>query len=141
MADRNPEVMEMVGQELDRDPNISLDALFEKARAIDPAMGSLSMRQFHARYPLPIKRSRSPRKKSGKGGAKGTRRGATKGGASSGKSAQGRAGTPRDEVRKIFLDFAGALARAESRASIVDVLASVDQYVDRALQKAGKTGR
>lgn len=133
MAERNAEVMEMVAQELERDPGISVDALFEKAKAVDPAIGDLSLRQFNARYPLPIKRRKSqsnrprkPRKQPPAGRAAGS--------ATSKKAARG---SPRDEVRRVFLDFAGDLARAESRASIVEVVARVDEYVDRALASSG----
>ena len=128
----------MVEKELDRDPNISLDALFEKAKAVDAAVGELSKRQFHARYPLPIKRSRAPKKKGAKRRKSGQTASRGAGQVRAARQSKKRSGTPRDEVRDVFLDFAGALARAESRASIVEVLASVDQYVDRAIQKAGK---
>lgn len=141
MAERNAEVMEMVAQELERDPEISVDALFEKAKAVDPAIGDLSRRQFHARYPLPIKRRKSqgkrprkPRKRRAAGRA--APRAAPRAGGSA-TSRKGTSGTPRDEVRRIFLDFAGDLARAESRASIVEVIARVDEYVDRALASSG----
>lgn len=137
MAERNAEVMEMVAQELERDPDISVDALFEKAKAVDPAIGELSRRQFHARYPLPIKRRKSQGKrprKPRKRRAAGRSAARAAGSATSKKAARG---TPRDEVRRVFLDFAGDLARAESRASIVEVIARVDEYVDRALASSG----
>lgn len=129
MAERNPEVMEMVAQELDRDGKVSVEALFEKAREIDSSIDELSLRQFHARYPLPLKRARSKGKRDA-----GARKGKpSKPGRSRSPSPQVK-GSSRDEVRRIFLDFAGELARAESRAAIVDVLARVDEFVDRALQ-------
>lgn len=135
MAERNPQVMEMVAKELEKDPEARADALFEKAREIDPSIGDLSLRQFHARYPLPLKRKRS----AGKGRK---RRARTRGKAAAPqvrKSTPARPkGAPRDEVRRVFLEFASDLARAESRASIVDVLAKVDEYVDRAIERAGK---
>lgn len=126
----------MVAAELDRDPDISVDALFEKARGMDSAIGDLSLRQFHARYPLPIKRSRSRAKEGGRKQRK--RRTAPKESAKSptSRSRRAAAATPRDEVRRIFLDFAGELARAESRASIVEVLSRVDDYVDRSIRAA-----
>lgn len=133
MAERNAQVMDLVTRELERDPEISVEALFEKARAVDPAIGELSLRQFHARYPLPIKRRKSkgkrPRKAKGRAPARS---------AVAPKPRKPKGGTPRDEIRRIFLDFAGDLARAESRASIVEVLARVDDYVDRALDTSGR---
>ena len=135
MAERNPQVMEMVAKELEKDPEAKADSLFEKARKIDPSIGDLSLRQFHARYPLPLKRKRS----AGKGRARRPRSRAKSAPPAKQKSAPARRqGAPRDEVRRIFLEFASDLARAESRASIVDVLAKVDDYVDRVIVQAGR---
>lgn len=134
MAERNEQVMDLVTREIERDPNISVDALFEQARAIDPAIGELSLRQFHARYPLPVKRRRSQ----GKRARKPPKGRAPARSAASKKASKPAGGTPRDELRRIFLDFAGDLARAESRASIVEVLARVDEYVDRAMDTSGR---
>jgi hypothetical protein len=138
VAVRNAEVMELVAQELERDPGISVEALFDRAKTLDPQIGELSLRQFHARYPLPIKRRKSQGK--GKRARKPRKSGSTSRAATPaatpGKARKGaRAAdvTPRDAVRRVFLDFAGDLARAESRASIVEVIARVDEYVDRAL--------
>ena len=136
MAERNEQVIDLVTRELERDPDISVESLFEKARAADPAIGELSLRQFHARYPLPIKRRKSqgkrPRKpRKGRAPARSAAKPKSRGAAKE---------TPRDEVRRIFLEFAGDLARAESRASIVEVLARVDEYVDRALETSGRRG-
>lgn len=135
VAERNPQVMEMVAKELEKDPEAKADSLFEKARKIDPSIGDLSLRQFHARYPLPLKRKRS----AGKGRARRPRSRAKSAPPAKQKSAPARRqGAPRDEVRRIFLEFASDLARAESRASIVDVLAKVDDYVDRVIVQAGR---
>lgn len=135
VAERNPQVMEMVAKELEKDPEAKADALFEKARKIDASIGELSLRQFHARYPLPLKRKRTaekgrPRRPRSRG------KSAT---AAKKKSTQARRqGAPRDEVRRVFLEFASELARAESRPSIVDVLGRVDDYVDRVIAQAGR---
>lgn len=133
MAERNPQVLEMVAKELEADPDVKADVLFEKAREIDPKLGELSLRQFHARYPLPLKRKRSAGKRGGGRAGKRPPRRAKVGGRSQSRSAA--QATPREDVRRVFMDFAGELARAESRAAIVDVLGRVDDYVDLVLER------
>lgn len=136
MAERNPQVMEMVAKELESDPGVKADVLFDKAREIDPKIGELSLRQFHARYPLPLKRKRSGGKRAGGRAAKA---GAGRSGRRAGPRPKGkREASPRDQVRRIFLDFASELAGADSRAAIVDVLGRVDDYVDLVMEKAGR---
>jgi hypothetical protein len=131
VAETNPRVMEMVAKELEKDPAVRASTLRKKALEIDKSIGDLSVRQFHARYPLPLKRKRTAGKKpSGRRAAP-----------SAARRARGSAkpeGSPRDRVRRIILDFAGDLARAESRASIVEVLGKVDEYVDRVMRTTGR---
>jgi hypothetical protein len=62
----NERVMEMVRKELQKNPAISSQDLFEKAKKLDSSMNGLSIRQFHASYPLQVKRL-------AKGGARGGR--------------------------------------------------------------------
>ena len=84
----------------------------------------LTKRQFHARYPLQVKRKMNPvRRKRRRKKAQG-------------KAAAGPTGSPREAVRSIFLDFASELAGAEARGEIVRVIASVDRWVDEALAAA-----
>lgn len=40
----------------------------------------------------------------------------------------------RSTAREVLLDFARAMAGAEDRAEMIDVLANVDEYVDRVLE-------
>ena len=81
---------------------------------MNPRIGELTKRQFHARYPLQIKRrlnkgrSRRSRSKS----------------------------SVRDGVREVFLSFATAIAAAEDPMDGVRVLAEIDRYVDRAIKAA-----
>lgn len=127
MAERNDEVMEMVGRELERQPNMELRELHEKAVEIDPSMAELTPRQFNARYPLQVKRMRS-------GGGRGKRRPQSDANAGEAKPRATRRRTnpaqSRDAVREVFLRFAGDFAQAESRSEIVSVLSNVDTYVD-----------
>lgn len=122
----------MVRSELDRDPEVGLDALFDKAREIDPAVAELSRRQFHARYPLQVKRTRGqgagPRKRAP--GKRATRAAAVPGQGQA-RRRRGRGEVDRDAIRRVFLDFAADLAEAESRQDLVRVLRSTDDYVDR----------
>ena len=97
---------------------------------------ALSIRQFHARYPLQVKRraslsdpkrkrrARAARKKSP---AQNTRRRS----AGRAKSAQQ---DSREAVRAVLMRFATELASAEAKADVVKVLAGADRYVDDVLE-------
>lgn len=63
-TDRNPEVMEMVEEELRQNPDISNKDLKLKAEEIDGDVEDLSGRQFNARYPLQVKRKLSAEEES-----------------------------------------------------------------------------
>lgn len=52
MADVNPEVLDMVVRALQKDPSIRSTDLQGRAAEMDRSIGSLSGRQFHARYGL-----------------------------------------------------------------------------------------
>ena len=56
MAERDTKVLEMVEQELKKDPKVSGAALQEKARSINKEEAELSLRSFNARYPLPVRK-------------------------------------------------------------------------------------
>jgi len=69
-TDRNPDVMEMVEEELRNNPEISNKDLKLKAEDIDADIENLSARQFNARYPLQVKRKlAAEQEKSEDGGA------------------------------------------------------------------------
>jgi len=107
MAETKPRVMDLVRKELVKDPSISSEALYQKAKKVDRSIGSLSIRQFHARYPLQVKRiSAADRKRRG---------GARK--ATTAKSA-GRTTTGRKSARKTRkTGRRGARKRAASRTA------------------------
>jgi hypothetical protein len=135
MAEKHDQIMEMVTEEIKRDENVSLPALMEKAQEIDPSVKELSSRQFNARYPLQVKRKLS--------GAKGGR----KPGSRRKKKAQAQAqtqaprrrarrgaqatGERREELRKVFFEFAREFADAETKTEIVGVLNKVESYSER----------
>jgi hypothetical protein len=126
MADANPKVMEMIRDELKKNPDISNPELLEKARKIDPSIKKLSARQFNATYPLQVKRAMKPRKK--------TPRKPRKTAASRGTA---RAGTDgREQVRSVLLDLAKDVANAQGKGDVVDVIAGIDRYVDRVVKAA-----
>lgn len=136
-------VMAMVEKELQKKPDISVDELQEKATSINKDVASLTARQFHARYPLQIKRrkairaSEAPGKKAKKKPAAKKRKGRTTK-RKAGRAAAASAGSDvnRDAVRDSFLQFASELAAAEARKDLVKVLAGVDKYVDRVVKAA-----
>ncbi|MCY3600968.1 MAG: hypothetical protein OXN85_13460 [Gemmatimonadetes bacterium] len=52
----NENVMEFIELELKKDPGVSNATLFAGAKLIDKTIGKLNPRQFHAKYPLQVKR-------------------------------------------------------------------------------------
>lgn len=110
-------VMEMVRAELAQNPGIRTADLLAKAKKLDKTLGKLSIRQFHARYPLQVKRQlavQRPRRRR-------PRRKAT---------------VHRDAIRTALLEFARALLEAEGKADVVAVIAGVDKLVDRVVVAA-----
>lgn len=139
-AQKNPDVMEMVRKAIEKDPDVETAALFEKARDMDSSLEDLSLRQFHARYPLQVKRKLSSAKKKKKqkkakkktkkrSGGRGSGGGGKKGSsASRGAATAGEDG--RQAIREGLLRFAKDVAAAEDKADLITVLTSVDDYVD-----------
>ncbi|HZD06308.1 MAG TPA: hypothetical protein VE173_15465 [Longimicrobiales bacterium] len=142
-TETDEKVMEMVEQELKKNPAVSVDELQEKAKSINQDVASLTARQFHARYPLQVKRrmatkgraakaTRAPKKKAA---PRRTRRARAKAPAAA--PAPAAAGADRDAIRGTFLSFASALTAAEARKDLVKVLANVDKYIDQVVKAAG----
>lgn len=119
-VDRNERVMEMVEEALREDPEVSNDELQERAAEIDPRIGELSPRSFNARYPLQVKRQLAAEKEDEE------------------ESAAEKAGSAelRAALREALIEFAGAVAGADDRGEVVDVLTGVDEYVDRVMAEA-----
>lgn len=127
MAKTDDKVMAVVEKELEKDPDASVQDLYDKAKSVKSAIGKLTLRQFNARYPLQVKR-----KKSARAPGKGKRQRATR------KRRRGAAnGGDRDKVRQALLRFAGDVAGAEERKELVQVLSNVDRYVDEVMKAAG----
>lgn len=139
MAKTDEKVMNLVENELEKNPDISVEDLYEKAKANSPSVGELTLRQFNARYPLQVKRRRSRKKSPGP-----TQRRQSTTPKPAAKTRQKKQPEPevesgeRERVRKTFLRFASDLAAAEERKELVDVVASVDEYVDQVLNADGR---
>ena len=56
MSTLNETVMQFIEKELENDPGVKNATLFAGACAIDGSIGDLTARQFHAKYPLQVKR-------------------------------------------------------------------------------------
>ncbi len=117
------EVFSMIEQALEENPDVSNDELQERAAEIDPAIADLSARSFHARYPLQVKRQMTAAQKEEEAAEE-----------------PEAGGESRDElrasVRQALLDFARDVAGASDRGDVIDVLTSVDEYVDPVMEKA-----
>jgi hypothetical protein len=164
MAATNERVMEMVRKEIEKNPEVSSQELFERAKKMDSGIGRLSVRQFHASYPLQIKRKMKGARRGGRGRPRASvpagragrppktasragrgRKGATRA-AQPGRSAAAPAGivassgngAGRDAIRSILIQFAGEVAAAEGKADVVQVIGGMDRYVDRVMQAAGR---
>ena len=55
-------VMQFIEQELKKDPDVKNATLFAGACEIDESIKELNARQFHAKYPLQVKRRMAPKK-------------------------------------------------------------------------------
>lgn len=116
-------IFRMIEEALEEDPDVANDELQERAAEIDPSIADLSARSFHARYPLQVKRQMTAGRKKEEEETE---------------TAAGRAEKEevREAVRQTLLDFAKDVAGADDRGEVIDVLTSVDEYVDRVLEKA-----
>ncbi len=137
MANANPKVMEMIEAELKKNPDISNKELFDKAIQIDKGISKLSARQFNAMYPLQVKRALKPRKRGGRKSKASRAKGGKRTGRPAGSgAARGGGGDSRAKVRAVLLDLAKDIANAQGKGDVVDVVAGIDRYVDRAIKAA-----
>jgi hypothetical protein len=166
MAGTNERVMDFVRRELAKDPALGSEVLFQRAKKVDPALSRLTVRQFHARYPLQVKRlekfaarrgarraapaaADAPRRRGRPPGSrnKTTGRGPGRPRKNAAPAAQPVAARARrsamtepagrEGVRTLLLQFARDVAAAEGKADVVEVLTNVDRWVDRVIGAAG----
>ena len=55
-------VMEFVERELKKNPEIGSSDLFKRAKKVSRTVSGMTIRQFHAKYPLQVKRRLAPKK-------------------------------------------------------------------------------
>lgn len=137
MPATNEKVMEMVRKELDANPDAENQDLYKKAQKIDASVGDLTLRQFHARYPLQVKRKRAAKSRARKSTAR--KKGASR------KTRKKTAGTAkgavdREAIRATLLRFARDVSAAEGKAEMIDLLSGVDDYVDDVVGALDGTG-
>ena len=127
-------VMEYVERTLEANPGIANADLFAGAREIDPSVGQLTGRQFHARYPLQVKarlaRAAAPETKTPPEPKVPTAEETTAADATPVKEGDGVA------VRRLLFDLAKELASADSKAEVIDVMARLDHYVAEIMEAA-----
>ena len=128
-AETDDRVMALVEAELEKNPDIAVTDLQAMAVEITERVGDLTPRQFHARYPLQVKRriNRAARLRAG-----------LSPGSGSGRRGPADGAPDRDAIREIFLRFASDLTAAEARKDLVRVLARVDRYIDGVIQALGR---
>lgn len=115
------EIMALVEHEPARNPDTSTQDLYERAKAEHPAVASMTLRQFNARFPLQIKRRKTlpqPRRRS-RAAAVRRKIQATHG---------------HEGVRGVFLRFTEDLTSAQAKKGLVRVLANADRYVEDAIE-------
>ena len=146
-------VMEYVERTLEANPGIANADLFAGAREIDPAVGQLTGRQFHAKYPLQVKarlaRAAAPERKTPPEATTPpepepevtTAEESTAPDVSSAvgvgdpKAPPTGAGDPL-AVRRLLLDLWKELASAESKTEVIEVMARLDDYVAEIMEAA-----
>lgn len=109
-------ILKMVERELKKQPNISSSDLYEKVAKRHKSVQALNTRQFHARYPLRVKR------KLAAGRSKTQKRSQRRSTA-----AAARSNTARD----VLLEFAQELLDIGASAPFTEVLEKVDRYARR----------
>lgn len=135
MAAAADKVMEYVEKALAKDPGVSNQVLYEGARKIDKSIGKLSIRQFHAKYPLQVKRRKGP---TGKGKGKGKPRKTTtrkkRASARSSRTSRSRSrpapasGAGAEGIRKVLFEFARDLSAADTQLGTIEVMSNLDRY-------------
>jgi len=100
MADVNARVMDMVRRELEKNRSVPNEDLFAKAKKIDPSLSRLDIRQFHAKYPLQVKRALGGERRGGRPPGSGARKRGRPPGKTAAAAAKTGTGRPRGRPRK-----------------------------------------
>ena len=107
-------VMQLIEKELKKNPKATAKELQQKAKAVSPSVGKLSVRQFHAKYPLQVRKRLAPKK---------PRRAAPRPRAA-------RDQVNREAVRNTLMTFAKDVSAAEGKSETIAVLGKLDNYID-----------
>ena len=145
------DVMSWVEGQLKDNPDVTVDELLAGAVKMNAGIAELTKRQFHARYPLQVKRA-ARRAADAAAGIKPRRRRrppaasapepappapapepATPAPAPAPEpdAAPAPAGVDREAVRAMLFDFAADITAAEGTSGVVKVLAALEDYIDR----------
>lgn len=118
-AGADERVRALVKRRLVEDPTRSTETLYEECVEVAPSLRGLDLRQFHARYALPLKRRLPGGESAPEGDEPGLSPGSDR--------------MIRERIRAVFFEFAVALEGAPNRAETVRLLAGLDDYVDRVM--------
>jgi len=132
MASATDKVMQFVEKQLAKDPKVSNATLFAGAKKIDRGVGKLSIRQFHAKYPLQVKRRKGRARSKA---AKARTRSARPKAARAARPAARRGGDG-EGIRRVLLRFARDLSAADSQVETIEVLSNLDRYTAEILKAA-----
>ncbi len=129
-------VMQLIEKELKKNPKATAKELQQKAKAVSEAVGKLSVRQFHAKYPLQVRRKLAL-KKPRRAAPKKPRRAAPKARAApkkprraAPKARAARGQVDREAIRKTLMTFAKDVSAAEGKSETIAVLGKLDNYID-----------
>ncbi len=141
-AKKGDKVMQLVETELKINPKATAKELQQKAKAVSAAVGKLSVRQFHAKYPLQVRRKLAPKKprraapkKPRRAAPKKPRRAAPKKprrAAPTARAARGQVN--REAIRNTLMTFAKDVSAAEGKSETIAVLGNLNKYIDAILR-------
>lgn len=126
-APNKDRILRMVRRQLERRNPPDTAALYGRAARIDESVRDLDLRQFNARFVLPVRRE-----------MKRTEEGEEKEGAPAAEGAPRARDDAREEVRKVFLKLARDVAAADD-AELVVLIEGLARYEDAILGAAGTT--
>ncbi len=153
-AKKGDKVMQLVETELKINPKATAKELQQKAKAVSAAVGKLSVRQFHSKYPLQVRRKLAPKKprraapkkprraapkKPRRAAPKKPRRAAPKKprraapkmprrAAPKARAARGQVN--REAIRNTLMTFAKDVSAAEGKSETIAVLGNLNKYID-----------
>ena len=135
-------VMQLIEKELKKNPKATAKELQQKAKAVSASVGKLSVRQFHAKYPLQVRKKLAP-KKPRRAAPKKPRRAAPKARAApkkprsaAPKATAARGQVNREAIRDTLMTFAKDLSDAEGKSETIAVLRKLDTYIDAIIRAA-----